>query len=229
MPYSDHAQILREAITNLTDRFVHTTGIEANLAAVTASAIQLIPDVDSADVLIITNTDEYRSLAATSQLAIDLDHLQRRHRQGPCLDAAAGEIMVLSNDLRAELRWPGYAASAVESGVLATLSFQLYTGQRHPTQRAALNLLSRRADAFDAQAQAVAAMLATHAAIVSIAHARDRQFQSALASRDAIGQAKGIIMERFDVAAARAFELLRKLSQDTNTRLVDVAAQIVAR
>jgi ANTAR domain len=136
---------------------------------------------------------------------------------------------VVCNDLRRDPRWPTYSAAAIEAGVHATLSFQLYTHQQRPAQRAAFNLVSRVPDAFNPEAQAVAAMLATHAAIVLIAQDREAQFHSALASRDAIGQAKGMIMERFGVDAARAFEIMKKLSQDTNTRLVDVAAQIVAR
>jgi AmiR/NasT family two-component response regulator len=72
-------------------------------------------------------------------------------------------------------------------------------------------------------------MLATHAATPLIAHDRERQFQAALSSRDAIGQAKGMIMERFVVDATRAFGLLKKLSQDSNTPLVDITAILVAR
>jgi GAF domain-containing protein len=228
VPIDDHAQTLREAITDLTERFAHPTTLEDTLAGITAAAVNLLPSVDSVDVLIITDPDQHRSIAATSPLAIDLDQLQRRHRQGPCLDAAVGETMVVSNDLRDDPRWPQYSASALQVGVHATLSFQLYTHQQRPTQRAAFNLFSRQPDAFDPEAQAVAAMLATHAAITLIAQHRDTQFQSALASRDAIGQAKGMIMERFDVDAQRAFELLKKLSQDGNVRLMDIAAQIVA-
>ena len=228
MPEDDHAQTLRDAITDLTGRFAHPTTLEDTLAGVTAAAVNLLPGVDSADVLIITDPDQHRSVAATSPLAIDLDGLQRRHGQGPCLDAAVGETMVVCNDLRGDPRWPQYSASALQAEVHATLSFQLYTHQQRPTQRAAFNLFSRQPHAFDPEAQAVAAMLATHAAIMLIAQDREAQFQSALASRDAIGQAKGMIMERFGVDATRAFELLKQLSQDTNTRLVDVAAQIVA-
>ena len=204
MPKSDYSHTLREAITSLTDRFAHSTDLDATLAAVTAAAVRLISGADGADVLIITDPDQYRSLAATSPLIVDQDQLQRHHQQGPCLDAAIGETMVLSNDLRRETRWPAYSASAVRAGVHSALSFQLYTHRRRPTQRAALNLISRRFNAFDPDAQAVAAMLATHAAIKLIADDRDAQFQSALVSRDAIGQAKGIIMERFDVDAVRA-------------------------
>lgn len=72
-------------------------------------------------------------------------------------------------------------------------------------------------------------MLATHAAIALIAEDKHLQFQSALATRDTIGQAKGMIMERFGVDAVRAFELLARISQNSNTRLAAVAAEIVAR
>jgi AmiR/NasT family two-component response regulator len=106
------------------------------------------------------------------------------------------------------------------------MSFQLYT---HDQRKGALNLFGLKADVYTAKDQAVGAMLATHAATAIIAHDRDRQFQAALASRDAIGQAKGMIMERFAVDATRAFDLLKKLSQDTNTPLVDIAAVLVAR
>lgn len=70
---------------------------------------------------------------------------------------------------------------------------------------------------------------ATHAAVALIADDERLQFQSALASRDIIGQAKGMIMERFAVDAVRAFELLRSLSQNTNTRLAEVAEELVSR
>lgn len=72
-------------------------------------------------------------------------------------------------------------------------------------------------------------MLATHAALAWHMVRRDEQFRSALASRDVIGQAKGMLMERFDLDAVRAFELLKRLSQNMNTPLADVAQQVVGR
>ena len=71
-------------------------------------------------------------------------------------------------------------------------------------------------------------MLATHAAITLIAANTQIQFESALASRDVIGQAKGILMERYKLDAGRAFALLVQLSQDTNTPLRLVAQQLIA-
>ena len=134
--------------------------------------------------------------------------------------------MVMCKDLREDTRWPRFAAGAVEAGVRSLLSFQLYT---HNSRMGALNLFGLKPDIFNPEVEAVGAMLATHAATALIADDVRLQFQSALASRDIIGQAKGIIMERFDVDAVRAFDLLIRLSQNSNTRLAVVAEEIVSR
>jgi AmiR/NasT family two-component response regulator len=55
---------------------------------------------------------------------------------------------------------------------------------------------------------------------------RDEQFRSALAARDILGQAKGIVMQGFKIDALRAFTLLTQLSQTTNKPLVDVAREL---
>ena len=80
---------------------------------------------------------------------------------------------------------------------------------------------------FDSHAEATGSVLAAHAAAAILASRRGEQLESALATRDVIGQAKGIIMERFKVDAVRAFDMLRELSQTTNTKLVDVAQRVV--
>ena len=110
------------------------------------------------------------------------------------------------------------------AGVLSTLSFQLYVEK---DSMGALNLFSFKPNAFDTDAEAITEVLAAQAAM-ALSAARDHQnFSSALASRDIIGQAKGMIMERFGVDSVRAFELLRKLSQDSNIALAEVASRIV--
>ncbi len=222
----EYAEVLRHAMTELTKQFAQPTEIDVTLLGVTASAVDLIDGVESADVLLVVGAELFRSIAATSQLAIEIDDLQKRFREGPCLDAAIGNPMVMSNDLREDSRWPGFAGAAVAAGVHSLMSFQLYT---HNARMGALNLFGLKPDVFNIQNEAVGAMLATHAAVALIADDERLQFRSALASRDIIGQAKGIIMERFDVDAVRAFELLKKLSQNTNTRLALVAEELVSR
>jgi transcriptional regulator with GAF, ATPase, and Fis domain len=222
----EYADILRHVMTELTERFAHPTEIDVTLHSVTASSVDLIDGVECADILLISGVDLFTSVAATAQLAIDIDDLQERFREGPCLEAAVGNSMVVCHDLRDDPRWPRFAEAAVAAGVHSLMSFQLYT---HNTRMGALNLFGLKPDAFTPEMEAVGAMLATHAATALIADDVRLQFQSALASRDIIGQAKGMIMERFDVDAVRAFELLTKLSQNSNTRLATVAEEIVSR
>jgi GAF domain-containing protein len=108
--------------------------------------------------------------------------------------------------------------------VRSSLSFKLYTGDR---TAGALNVFSRRPHAFSSESEAVGSVLAAHAAVAIMASKEGEQLQSAVASRDVIGQAKGIIMERFNVDAVRSFEMLRQLSQEMNVRLTEVAQKII--
>jgi GAF domain-containing protein len=224
----DHEYVvaLRRTMEDLPRTFLRPVPIDDLLNGITRAAVDLIDGADCADVLLVSESNDFRSLAATRQLAIDVDDIQKQFHEGPCLDAADGDALVRCDDLQDDPRWPRFAKGAVAVGVHAILSFQLYT---HDQRKGALNLLGLKSGVFTAKDQAVGAMLATHAATAIIAHDRERQFQSALASRDAIGQAKGMIMERFAVDATRAFELLKKLSQDSNTPVVDIAAGLIAR
>jgi AmiR/NasT family two-component response regulator len=70
-------------------------------------------------------------------------------------------------------------------------------------------------------------MLATHAALAFSVVEREGQFYSALASRDHIGQAKGILMARFNIDSVQAFDLLRRLSQNTNVPIRNLADQVI--
>jgi hypothetical protein len=124
---------------------------------VTTSAVDLIDGVESADVLLVAGPDLFKSVAATSQLAIDIDDFQKSLREGPCLDAAIGSSMIMCNDLRRDSRWPNFAAAAVSAGVHSLMSFQLYT---HNARMGALNLFGIEPDVFTLEKEAVAAMLA---------------------------------------------------------------------
>jgi ANTAR domain len=221
---------IESAMSELAANFATHTELEPVLSAVTAQAVLLIDEVDFADILIIEGA-EHRSLAATAPITLELDTMQVTLNQGPCLEAVTNEPLVHSADLRGESRWPEFAAAAVEKGIRSMLSFHLYT---YPDKTrgamngsAALNLFSRNVGPFSPADQAVGAMLATHAATALIAANRQLQFESALHSRDMLGQAKGILMERFKVDAVRAFNLMTKLSQDSNTPVRVIAQRIV--
>ena len=222
----EYADVLRRAMHELTEHFAHPTEIDDTLMGVTESCVDLIDGVEYADVLLVEGPDAFTSIAATSPQAVEIGDFQKRFGEGPCLDAAIDNPIVMCNDLREDPRWPSFSEAAVAVGVHSLMSFQLYT---HNARTGALNLFGVKPDVFTAENEAIGAMLATHAATALIADDERLQFQSALASRDIIGQAKGMIMERFDVDAVRAFELLRRLSQNSNTRLASVAEELVSR
>lgn len=214
--------LIRTAMADLTRPLAAETTLDDTLAAVTDNAVKLIDGVHYADVMLV-HDDTVESVAPTDSMVTDLDALQLRLRQGPCLQAADGEELIQCRDLTKDERWPQFAVRAVDAGVHSMLSFRLYT---HRKGSGALNLLSRATDPFDSDDLLVGAMLATHAATAVLAVNRQRQFESALESRDIIGQAKGMLMERFDVSAVRAFEMMTALSQDTNTPLRIIARRI---
>jgi len=194
------------------------------LCDVTTTALELIPGADASGVLLLGKGGTFESLGDTSELPGKLDELQVRYQEGPCVQAAVDDLIVRAEDFRKEERWPRYSKAAVELGVLSSVSFKLYTGDR---TAGALNLFSFTSNAFDGEAETIGSVLAAHAAAAILSSRQSEQLQSALTTRDRIGQAKGIIMERYGVDDVRAFEMLRQLSQDSNTRLADVAQRVI--
>jgi len=194
------------------------------LTEVTTAAVDLIPAADLAGVLLIKGGGDFESVADTDTLVAQLDELQHDFSEGPCHDAALKQTIVRTDDLRDEPRWPQYAPAAVERGVLSSLSFKLYTAER---TAGALNLFSFRSDVWDTEAETIGSVFAAHAAAAIMAGRHGQQMQSALSTRDRIGQAKGIIMERYGVDELRAFDLLRRLSQESQVKLVDIAQRVI--
>lgn len=222
-----HAQIGMLARTMHGD---HIGDINADdlLLEVTETAVRLLPDVQHAGVtLIYGKQGRLRSTAATGPVPHILDGLQEQHQQGPCVSAIRQHHTIRVDDFESETRWPNFVAAAVDqTPVRSSLSIQLYTNE---SELGALNLYSERTYSFTPQIEELSVALAAHAAVGLSSVRRGDQFHSALASRDIIGQAKGIIMERFDMTAVSAFKLLVKLSQEQNTPVVEVARLVVEK
>ena len=225
MPTGDeYLDSIQSAMESLTRDFADTDeDIGAIIARLTSAAVSLINGVDYADVMLIQD-GSFESVAPTDPLITELDAVQMQSGQGPCLEAAVDTSIVRCSDIENDKRWPTFTAAALAAGVHATLSFQLYTNRGGA---GALNLFSRRSHSVDPEGEAIGAMLATHAATAMMSVKSGHQFRSALASRDVIGQAKGILMNRFTIDAVRAFELIVKQSQDTNIPVREIAQQII--
>jgi GAF domain-containing protein len=195
------------------------------LAELTAGAVSAMPGARYAGITIASRNGKVRTASSTHSYAAILDDIQQRHGQGPCLSAAWEQHVVRIDDVTLDDRWPAYCRdAAAETPIRSVMSFQLFADHH---QMGALNFYAERPRAFDDEAAEMGLILATHTAVAWNMVRRDEQFRSALASRDIIGQAKGMIMERFKIDAVQAFELLKRLSQSSNTPLVLVARQLV--
>jgi GAF domain-containing protein len=161
--------------------------------------------------------------AATAELAQRVDQVQYDTGQGPCLDAIREQRTVRVSDMRTETRWPQFTRRAAQLGVVSTLSFQLFVQRDN---LGSLNLCAQQADAFDDESEHVGLLVAAHAAVALSGAQHQQHLSTALGSRDLIGQAKGILMERYKLTAGQAFAVLARTSQESNTKLVNVARTV---
>ncbi|NPD04888.1 GAF and ANTAR domain-containing protein [Nocardioides sp. zg-1308] len=167
-----------------------------------------------------------RTPAASSERLRMLDEAQYALREGPCREAIRSESTVIVGDLATDPRWPRWGSAMVrELGVRASLSFRLFTSADHTW--GALNLYSRTPRAFDADDVAHGQAIAAVAAVVLARTIEDEHLLRALGTRAEIGQATGMLMERFDLSGEAAFEVLRRISSHENTKVRDVASEIV--
>jgi GAF domain-containing protein len=201
------------------------TDVDAVLGELAVSGVSYIPGAQHAGITVASRDGKLHTAAATSGYPILLDKVQQRCGEGPCLTAAWEQHITKIDNLETEQRWPVYCRDARdETPIRSIMAFQLYADNQ---TMGALNFYAERPYAFDADAVESGLIVATHAALAWNLVRRDQQFRSALASRDLIGQAKGMLMERFKIDAVQAFEVLKRLSQNSNTPLVDIANDIV--
>ena len=200
--------------------------VDATLARITHSATELVEGCDFAGILVL-HGDSVRTLAPTDDLVVVSDRIQGELREGPCFDAAhsrSGERVYRIADLTAEAgRWPRFASRAHEAGVGSMMGFLLYTQDE---DLGALNLYSREPGAFTEASEMAGWLLASHAAIAFSSARTHAQMEDAVATRHLIGEAMGILMGRHGLDEARAFDVLRRYSQENNVKLREVARQI---
>ena len=189
-------------------------------------AVELIDGCDYAGVSLVHRKAPIDTAVATDSLVTRGDELQYSLQEGPCLDSIWKEETVHSPDLAADGRWPNWGPRVVEElGVASMLSFQLFTSA---DTLGGLNLYSKRVDAFDEDDINAGFMLAAHAAVALAASQQAEQLRTAATNRTTIGQAQGILMERFSLTADRAFMVLKRVSQNRNVKLQQVASELVA-
>lgn len=203
--------------------------VDATLARITASAVDLVEGCDAAGILVLHDS-AVESLAPTEQVVIDSDRLQERLREGPCFDAArasTGERVFRIHDLSAEQPgWPAYAPAARRLGLGSMMGFLLFTEHE---DLGALNLYSREPGAFTEVSELAGWLLASHAAVALSSARTHAQMERAVATRHLIGEAMGILMGSLHVGEDQAFDVLRRFSQEHNIKLREVARRVCER
>jgi hypothetical protein len=203
--------------------------LEQTLAQIVTSAVRTIPGVEAGSIS-ITEHGRIQTRHPSTENIRRLDETQSALHEGPCITAIEDPPetgLVIADDFAGAdaARWPRFAPHVLRAGYRAMMSTQLSTDGG---MRAALNLYSAAADAFDEQDRHLAGLFGIQAA--TLLHGADQagHLQRAVDSRDLIGQAKGILMERFTVDDDAAFQMLVRASQDSNMKLTAVAQWLIA-
>lgn len=199
--------------------------LEHTVQGIVRAAVEDIDGADLAGITLVTREGKLSTPAASDELVVLIDRLQYDVRQGPCLSSAWERLTVRSDDLRTERRWPEFACRAADFGVLSMLSLQLYVRDE---DMGALNLYSRTANGFTVDDENAGLLFASHAAVALVGARHEDSLNVGLLGRDVIGQAKGILMERYHIDAQAAFAVLMRISQSSNRKLRDIAATLAA-
>jgi GAF domain-containing protein len=188
-------------------------------------AVDLVEGCHEAGISLVYSDKRIDTPAATSDAARRVDELQYEFDCGPCLDAIREEEVVHSTDLTQDERWADWGQrTAEETGVRSMLCFRLFTDENTV---GALNLYSREPDGFSAEDLDHGLALSAHAAVAVAAAMEIDHLRISRNTRTVIGQAQGILMERYDIDGNRAFDFLARVSSTSNTKLGLVARELV--
>jgi GAF domain-containing protein len=200
-----------------------TTGVDRTLEAVVRFALQAV-NCSHAGVALAIRGGRAEIGAATDPAVETMYRTEIESGQGPTL-AALSDGTVAVPEVTTDSRWPSWQRAAVEAGIRSTLHIRLMVGTR---TTGALSLYSTQQKAFTVDDEAIAHILARHASIAVATARHEVSMAQAIDARKLVGEAMGILMERFDLNSDQAFAVLRRYSQDTNTKLRDVAQHLVA-
>lgn len=218
------ADDLAEHLSDLARALEQQEDSEQTLARIVASAVDLVPGAEDASISLVASRRTVQSRVPSSPLCTEVDAIQSETGQGPCLDAMFDHRTVHVPDMASERRWPDFAQRAAEAGAASMLSFQLFV---EGDTLGALNLYARVPRAFDEESEHVGLLFSAHAAVAFSAVRTQENLQTGLDTRDVIGQAKGMLMERYGISGDVAFSLLTRVSRTGNQRLRDVSEQLV--
>lgn len=213
-----------DRLAQLVSSLIEADTLDATVEQVVHFARESVNADEAGLTLMKPKAKGFDTYAQTAQVVWELDELQHKLREGPCVDAAVEGRTLWSDDLGADNRWPTWGAAAAENGFHSILSIELHSqGQRI----GAMNLYGRDRKQFGPDDALTGQLLAYHASVALAAARRESTLETALDTRTEIGQAQGILMERFGITADQAFNVLRRYSQDRNIRLAEIAHRLI--
>lgn len=223
---------------SLTRALLDSGSVAAVLERVVFATRDLVPGADLVSVTLLDPDGGFHTPVRTDEIAGELDQLQYQYGEGACVEAArvSGPAAAFSDNLAEDARWPRFGPAAAALGFHSLVSTALLPEASSSQLSGALNVYSRSPHGIAKADRDVLLLLATHASLaLATTHAvtrgqlQEEQLQQALDSRDAIGQAKGILMVRRGIDAAEAFEVLRHTSQNMNIKLRELAEMLSKR
>jgi GAF domain-containing protein len=204
-------------------RLHEESGVEQTVERVLEFALAAV-GCTYAGVMMVHGGKAVETAAATDPVVEKADQLQMETGEGPCLSVIFEHDSFRIADTATDEHWPVWSHRVAELGLRSVLSIRLTTGA---ATIGALNLFDSEPNRFDADDDAVAHILARHASIALSTARQESNLWQAIDARKLIGQAQGMLMERFDLDADQAFAVLRRYSQDNNVKLRDVAQRLI--
>jgi GAF domain-containing protein len=202
---------------------VKNAELEPTLEAIASTAVTMLSPARYAGLAVLSR-GELIPRASTGEPPLLLDRLQQVLGHGPCIDAAKYQSVFRVEDTGEDDRWPEFCAEAARLEVRSMLCVPLWIDERG---LGALSLYADEPAAFSDPHERVVVLLATFAALALAEAQRADQMHDALANRDVIGQAKGILIERHRITADAAFGVLSRVSQAENRKLAEIARRLV--
>ncbi len=202
------------------------------LSQICDRARDYVPGVDFCGITLRGPRRRLETFCSTDAKAEECDALQRDLGEGPCMEAAHDvQRLFVVGDVSTDARWPRWGPKAAEIGVRSLVSVKLSsdTISEDHAPLGALNMYSTERDRFDADLVEIARIYVVHCAN-AVAQARQvTGLETAIDRRHLIGVAQGVLMQRYGLSQQSAFDVLQRYSTTTNTKLRDVAAEVVER
>jgi ANTAR domain/GAF domain len=220
---------LAEVFAQVDAELLDAASVDDALGRLTTLAVRMVPGADHAAIT-RRSGGQLATVAATSEVARQVEALEFELGEGPCLDAVFDQAIYRTGNLPTDRRWKRFGPRVADSiGIMSMLSSRLFLGDDAGTV-AALNLYAHTVDAFDESAEWTATVLTTHAAL-ALSGARElgrkNRLNAALESSHTIGVAIGILIGRHGISGDQAFDVLALASQHRQRKLADVADEII--